>query len=111
MESSGDDGWGLSDMKCYCEKLKGQAGESITEILIALLISSFALIMLAGMITASSRSITSSSEAIESYYAGEDPKTGDISITIAGQGESYVYSASDTKQELANHPIDSYHIS
>lgn len=98
-------------MKRFCEKLKGQAGESISEVLIALLISSFALVMLAGMISASSQIITKSNSIIERYYAGEEQETEPLKITISGQAESYSYDVSGTKQVLANHPIDSYHVS
>lgn len=49
-------------------KLTRQDGDSIAEVLIALLISSLALVMLASMITSSAKMITGSSKVINDYY-------------------------------------------
>ncbi len=59
------------------KKLKGRRGDSIAEVLIALLISSVALVMLASMISSSSSMIDSSRKNIESYYSkASDELTG-----------------------------------
>ncbi len=50
------------------EKLHSKAGESIGEVLVALLISALALVMLASMITSSSRMIQNSRVKMEEYY-------------------------------------------
>ena len=55
-------------MKTGLKKLRGGRGESIAEALIALLISSVGLMMLAGMITSSVRMITRSKAVLHSYY-------------------------------------------
>ena len=49
-------------------KLRGRAGDSIAEVLVALLISAVALVMLASMISASSRIIQRSRNSLEAYY-------------------------------------------
>ena len=51
------------------KKLKSQAGESIGEVLIALLISSLALVMLASMISATNNMVKNSDTAMKDYYA------------------------------------------
>ena len=57
-------------MKRIClKKLKSQAGESISEVLIALLISSLALVMLASMISATNNIVSKSKSTMEDYYA------------------------------------------
>ena len=79
-------------------KLRSQAGETIAEVLVALLISSVALIMLASMISATSSMVTRSKTAMEAYYEANESlerrtdstKTADINITIQDAGGAYV---------------------
>ena len=54
------------------QKLKSRSGETISELLIALLISSLALTMLAGMITAASRIVRNSMKSMENYVEHEN---------------------------------------
>jgi hypothetical protein len=54
------------------QKLKSRSGETISELLIALLISSLALTMLAGMITAASRIVRNSMKSMENYVEQEN---------------------------------------
>lgn len=49
-------------------KLRSQSGETIAETLIALLISAFALVMLAGSIGTAARIITQSEDKMQEYY-------------------------------------------
>ncbi len=49
------------------KKLKGNAGESLAEVLIALLIAALALTMLASVITSTSRMLTRSKEKMQKY--------------------------------------------
>ena len=49
-------------------KLQSKAGDSIAEVLIALLISSLALVMLASMISSSANMITKSKSNMDDYY-------------------------------------------
>lgn len=74
-------------------RLKGRAGESIAETLIALVIACLAITMLAGIITSSTRLISQSKDALADYYEANnaiadetaaDPKTA--SVTIEGDG-------------------------
>ena len=55
-------------MKGVLRKLYSRAGESIGETLIALLISSLALLMLAGAVSSASRIVTRNKTAMEDYY-------------------------------------------
>ncbi len=48
-------------------KLRGRAGESIAETLIATLIAALALVMLAGAVASAARIVTTSRKAIEEY--------------------------------------------
>ena len=54
------------------KKLKGTAGESLAEVLIALLIAALALTMLASVITTAARIITQSKQKMSEYYTKND---------------------------------------
>ena len=54
------------------KKIKSQAGETIAEVLVALLISSVALVMLAGMIASTTNLVTRSKSNMEAYYAANE---------------------------------------
>ena len=81
--------------KKYWRKLRIQAGETIAEVLVALLISSVALIMLASMISATSSMVTRSKTAMEAYYEANESlerrsgSTKKIDITIKDAGETF----------------------
>ena len=67
------------------EKLKRKSGETLAEVLIALLIAALALTMLASTIASSSKMITQSKQKMESYYAANDSlaeKSGDSKLTM-----------------------------
>ena len=74
----------------WTKKLCSNTGETIGETLVALLISSLALLMLAGAITAATRVVDRSKTAIADYYVADnvlasfptDPTPETISITI-----------------------------
>ena len=53
-------------------KIISQAGESIGETLVALLIAALALVMLAGAITTATRLVTTSTNSIKNYYSGNN---------------------------------------
>ena len=66
-------------------KLKSQLGESIAEVLIALLISSLGMLLLASMIATSARLISKSKDRINQYVEAENnlvEQTGGVSGTI-----------------------------
>ncbi|MBQ9544901.1 MAG: hypothetical protein IJV00_07230 [Clostridia bacterium] len=70
------------------KKLKDVRGESLSEILIALLVSSLAIVLLAGMINASSTMISNSREKVADYVSADrsvveqngSSETGTVSI-------------------------------
>ena len=71
-------------------RLRSKAGESITEVLVALMISALGLMLLAGMITASSNMITKSRDKITDYVAGEVSmieKEGGSNVSVAFQNQ------------------------
>ena len=88
-------------MKKIRNKLKSTAGETIAEVLIALLISSLALVMLAAMINASSNMILKTQKTMNSYYEGfetlakqsDTGNSGTIKLVMAPK-------AGDSSQEL-----------
>ena len=57
--------------KAAAKKLRSRAGETIGETLVALLISSLALLMLAGAVSAASRAVQQSKTKIEEYYSAD----------------------------------------
>ena len=59
----------IQNMNAAKKKILSNVGDSIAEVLIALLISSLALVMLASMITTSSKLITGSKTKMKDYYA------------------------------------------
>ncbi len=70
------------------KKLKSQGGETIAELLVALLIAALALTMLASMISSSSKVILRSMDSMEKYVAAEnqisahEKKSGDDNVRI-----------------------------
>lgn len=102
-------------------KLLCKAGESIAETLIALLISSLALMMLAGAVSSAARIIQSSKASVEDYYKKdnemiENPdKLGPLSVEFTLESGTAVKFKESTpsvnynmNQKFSNHPIVSY---
>lgn len=54
------------------KRLKDTKGESLSEVLISLLIAALAIVLLAGMINASTSMVTKSKERMEQYVSGEN---------------------------------------
>ena len=83
-------------MKKTIKKLKAQAGESIAEVLIALLISSLALVMLASMISSTQSMVSRSKTKMSAYYQANNvletcsgtPATASVSMTGGAAGIS-----------------------
>ena len=73
-------------MKRMIGKLRSRAGETISETLVALLISSLALVMLAGAIGAAGRMITSSKAAMMAYYSSDRDMAEHAGGAAAGGG-------------------------
>lgn len=59
-------------MKQVRQKLRSQRGESLGEVLVALLVAALAITILAGAIVTAGRIITQSREAMGEYYASNN---------------------------------------
>ena len=78
-------------------KLRSKAGETIAEVLVALLVSSLGLVILAQMINASANMIKNSEVKMQEYYSennklakqdqSEADGTGTLKITLNGASE------------------------
>ena len=74
------------------KKLSDQAGETIAETLVALLIASLALMMLAGAVSSAMNVVTRSKNAMDEYYADNNGivaredrlKSGTLTISLSG---------------------------
>lgn len=69
------------------KKLRGKAGETISETLISLLIASLALMMLAGAVTSGSAMIAKGRTKLEDYYS-KNEKLATISQPAAGDAKT-----------------------
>lgn len=67
-------------------RLKNRRGETITEVLVALLISALALTMLAAMIASASKMVEQSRDRLDGYYKAEND-LADPSGAALGQGQ------------------------
>ena len=65
-------------MECIVKKLRSRAGESIAEVMVALLISALGMSLLVGMIGASVRIIDNSTKAMHQQYKKANAKMDDI---------------------------------
>ncbi len=65
-------------------RIGGSKGESLAEVLIALLISSLGLVLLAAMITSSGNMLTSSKAAMKEYVAAENRLAEQGSSSLEG---------------------------
>lgn len=104
------------------KKLRQQRGESIAETLIGLLISSLALLMLAGAITTATRIITQSKNVMRNYYEKnndmiEEKNSGSSGTLVLSEKNasgtegdiSKSFSVKYYKNEmLGNYPVISY---
>lgn len=61
---------GMRHIEKIAKKLKGSAGESLAEVLIALLIAALALTMLASVISSTARIINKTNKSMNDYYTG-----------------------------------------
>ena len=93
---------------CLLKKLKNSNGESISETLVALLISSLALVMLAGAMTAALRVVTTGRD----YESSESTTSGSGSVTLKDESRvildqtlNVTYQIND---EFGSTPVISY---
>ena len=73
-------------MKKRLRKLKNSRGETITETLVALLIASIALVMLASMISSTSSIVTTSTKAMQEYYNANNRMLSHGTAATVGEG-------------------------
>ena len=84
------------------KKVRSRAGETIGETLVALLISSLALVMLAGTITAASSIIRNSKDKMDSYYKQNNEPNGVVRKVSGESGKSVSIKEKGTEENLAN---------
>ena len=83
------------------DKMKYQAGETIAEVLVALLISSLALVMLASMISSTQSMVAKSEQKMNAYYdvnnklesLNTEDKKGELTPVITMNGKTISCSA------------------
>ena len=101
------------------KKLNSQAGESIAETLVSLLIAALALVMLAGAMSASTNIVIRSRDKLDGYYdANEQPsgivkkasggKTGEMTISGSGVATQSIGVYYFTNDKLGKLPVVSY---
>ena len=94
-------------VKIIKRKLSGRAGETIGEVLVALLISTLALMILAGMISATARIVRTSEEKMGEYYTANaaletivapNASSDVVTVTVGETGIQMpvVYAVNDT---------------
>ena len=86
-------------------KLRNRGGETITEVLVAVLIAAVALVLLAGMITTTANLIDSSRTKVHGYAekdlalaekSGTDAKEGSVVVKCGGSGVKLTDSSSSS---------------
>ncbi|MCR5097190.1 MAG: hypothetical protein K6A70_10730 [Erysipelotrichaceae bacterium] len=87
-------------MKKMTVKLKSERGESIAETLVALLIAALALLMLASVITSSTRIITNSNNKIKEYINKD--------LTVSQQGSAGTAATVEYRDENNTKQLISY---
>ena len=96
--------------KSTIEKLKEHAGETITEVLIALLISTIGLLMLATMINSSGNSISKSRTLLENYYSTSAETAGTAQVTVKNKtaDKTYTYTVKTDSKSLGGKTVIAY---
>ena len=97
-------------------KVKNNAGESISETLVSVLISALALVMLAGAITTATRIVKNSRTKLEAYYKANEimaempTSSSDSSVEVLSTGKTirFIESGNDAASETENYNIVMY---
>ena len=89
------------------KKVCSQAGESISETLISLLVAALALVMLAGAIASSSNVITKSKDKMNSYYSANEASDGVVKMT--GGTSTGGINISDTTSAISTQSYNVYY--
>ena len=117
-------------MKKLRRKLKSARGETLTEVLVAVLVAALALVMLAGMISASSNMVQNSRTTMGKYLEkenqlelqnGSEAGSGSVEVTLQegtsdkvirltdGSGDSVAVKYYEN-QEIGREPVVSYKV-
>ncbi len=104
-------------MKKIGKKLCSQAGESIAETLVAVLVIAVALTMLASMISATVSMVKTSEAKMDDYYKAnaaletldaDDPLAVTLTVSIKGDAEVESVSAVGAKNNVLSKPVIAY---
>ena len=92
-------------------KLKSRAGDSLAEVLIALLISALAIVMLANMIVVSTTMVNRSKDYFDTYYKANNVLSahggGDATGTVSlKNGENSVYLVGNTSDTAITYHVN-----
>ena len=95
-------------------KLRQRAGESLTETLVALLIATVALMLLAGAISTTQRLVSQSEDAMSEYYTKNNAvalQSGgtDTTVTISGDLSATYDVTLYTNDQFSKTPVIAYH--
>ena len=88
------------------KKLNSRAGETISETLVALLISALALTMLAGAISASLSLITKSRVRMNLYYDANEAASGVVKMSSGGTSADDGITIKDSEGKIVDMPFD-----
>jgi hypothetical protein len=95
-------------MKKALAKLKNKSGETIAEVLVALLVSSLGLVMLASMINASTNIIAKSRSLMEEYYTEKAETIGSVDVKITINEKVYTYTMPSYQRPLSGKNVTYY---
>lgn len=104
-------------MKKIAKKLRSQAGESIAETLVAVLVIAVALTMLAAMITATANMVKKSEKKMDEYYTANtaletlNGSDGELTITITDSDGAAIQDpvvAKYNKNGVLSQPVIAY---
>lgn len=93
------------------QRLRDKSGETLAEVLISLLVSALALVLLAGIINASSTIIQKTDKTMKDYYGGYEElaetgtaKDGTVTITLKNEGATLL-SFKDIEVDIYTDPV------
>ena len=88
-------------MKKMIKKLKSQAGESIGETLVSMLIAALALLMLAGAMSASAGVIVKSRGKLSDYYDNNEEESGVVKMLVGGTAANDGVTITDSSHAIS----------
>ena len=86
-------------------KIRNNAGETISETLVSLLISALALVMLAGAISAASTIVNRSRDRLNNYYDANQEEYGVVMMSESTETGSYSISVTEENGDSTNTPL------